>query len=91
MIDKQFFERVNNFYSNGGSNGKPDAKYIVIAMVLIGLGKILFRLATPFILIFCLNTLFKTGIEYSFTSWLAALLFIWFILGALMTTAPKQG
>jgi len=52
-------------------------KYITLATILT-LALMIF-IAVPLVLIWSVNTLFTTGIEYTFWTWLAAL-----ILGALI-------
>jgi len=92
MIDKQFFEHVNKFHTIDGSNDKSahNSTYLAVARVILGVYSLLRLAIIPFALIFCLNTLFKMGIEYNFTSWIASVLFIYFILGSLQTVAPKN-
>ena len=55
---------------------KFDVKTSVSVLIIAG---IVFVVLCPLLFIWCINTLFSAGIVYSFETWLAALIFGFFV------------
>ena len=85
-----FIKDVSKLYNGSAPDGSSIMKYITIITAMVAVTGLIWRIIIPFMLIFCLNTLFKLGIAYDFTSWLASVIFIFLVLGALKTIAPKK-